>query len=91
MVVVEKYVIMPNHIHLLLRIAGDESGRALLAPTVSHVVQHLKGTITKQLGTAIWQKSFHDHIVRTERDFQMIWEYIDTNPVTWESDCFYPQ
>jgi len=61
----------------------------MLAPTVSRIIQHFKGIVTKRLGTSIWQKSFHDHIIRTERDYQMIWEYIDKNPYHWETDCFY--
>lgn len=88
-VVVKKYVIMPNHIHLIMHICADTDGRAMLAPTISTVVQHLKGYVTKQLGFSLWQKSFHDHIIRTERDYQMIWEYIDANPYNWETDCFY--
>ena len=35
--------------------------------------------------------SYHDHIIRTESDYQMIWEYIDTNPAGWEKDCFYTE
>ena len=85
----EKYVIMPNHVHLLLRICADENGRALLAPTVSHMIQHLKSVVTKQLGFSIWQKSFHDHIIRNEHDYQLIWQYIDINPSRWEDDCFF--
>ncbi len=86
---IEKYVIMPNHIHLILHIFPDADGRAMLAPTVSRIIQHFKGTVTKHLGTSIWQKSFHDHIIRTEQDYRLIWEYIDTNPSCWEADCFY--
>ena len=37
----------------------------------------------------IWQRSFHDHIIRNEKDFQRIWEYIENNPYNWENDCFY--
>ena len=37
----------------------------------------------------IWQRSYHDHIIRGENDYQKIWEYIDTNPLKWELDCFY--
>lgn len=37
----------------------------------------------------IWQKSYHDHIVRNESEYQMIWEYIDTNPLKWEFDRYY--
>lgn len=38
----------------------------------------------------VWQRSFHDHIVRTEDDFRMIAEYIQNNPRRWEEDCFHP-
>ncbi|MBQ8781154.1 MAG: transposase [Oscillospiraceae bacterium] len=38
----------------------------------------------------IWQRSFHDHIIRNEKDFQRIWDYIENNPINWENDCFYP-
>jgi len=88
-VVVEKYVIMPNHIHLIMQICADADERAMLTPTISTVVQHLKGYVTRHLGASIWQKSFHDHIIRAEHDYRMIWECIDTNPYNGERDCFY--
>ncbi len=87
--VIEHSVIMPNHVHLLLRICGDENGRPMVAPTVSTVVAQLKGVVSKQLGANIWQKSFHDHIVRTPADFQEIWAYIDNNPLQWAEDVLY--
>jgi hypothetical protein len=37
----------------------------------------------------IWQRSFHDHIIRGDEDYLKIWNYIDTNPLKWELDCFY--
>ena len=87
--ILEHYVIMPNHIHLLLRIQADECGRPLVAPTVSTVIAQMKGAVSKQVGLSIWQKSFHDHIVRTEADFQEIWKYMDDNPLQWEMDSLY--
>lgn len=88
---VDKYVIMPNHIHLLLQIHTDECGRAMPAPTVSTVIQQMKGTVTKQAGCRIWQKLFHDHIIRNDGDYSMIWNYIDTNALKWREDCFYTE
>ena len=86
---VDHYVVMPNHMHLLLQINTDEDGRAMLAPTISRVVQQLKGIVTKQIGYSIWQKLFHDHVIRSKKDYLKIWEYIDNNPAKWEEDCFY--
>ena len=61
----------------------------MLAPTISKVVQQMKGYVTKRLGESIWQKLFHDHIVRGDADYREIWNYIEGNPSKWEEDCFY--
>ena len=63
----------------------------MVAPTISTVVQQLKGCVSKQAGFSLWQKTFHDHIIRDENDYEKIWEYIDTNPLKWETDCFYSE
>ena len=86
---VDKYVIMPNHIHLLLQIHGGENGRAMPAPTVSTVIQQMKGYVTKQIGFTVWQKLFYDHIIRNENDYREIWEYIENNPIKLTEDRFY--
>lgn len=86
---IDNYVIMPNHVHMLIRIRAHGDGRAMRAPTISNVVNQMKGAVTKQIGFSLWQKLFHDHIVRDEREYQKIWQYIDTNPINWKQDCFY--
>ena len=86
----EKYVIMPNHIHLLLMI-DTLHGRPRVAPTVSRIVQKTKGLATKLIGYHVSQKSFHDRIIRNDAEYDMIWEYIDTNPARWQQDCFYTE
>ena len=83
---VDKYVIMPNHIHLVIAI---QNGRAQLAPTTSCVIQQFKGKITKQIGSCIWQKSFYDHIIRNKEDYLRILEYIENNPEKWTEDKYY--
>ena len=42
------------------------------APTVSNIVQQLKSCVTKHLHHPIWQKSFHDHVIRTQTDYETI-------------------
>ena len=88
-VVVEKYCVMPNHIHLILRIESDQSGRMISAPTISTIVGSMKRWVSRKTGKPIWQKSFYDHAIRNQCDYDEIWRYIDTNPVKWDSDCFY--
>ena len=80
---VDNYAIMPNHVHLLLQIHTDCGGRSMIAPTISTVVRLMKGSVSKQVGFSVWQKGFHDHVVRNETDYQEIWKYIAGNPVKW--------
>ena len=89
MISVDKYVIMPNHIHLILIINNNYNGRAMHAPTISTVVNQMKGFVTKQIGFSIWQKLFYDHIIRNEQEYLKIWQYVDTNASKWREDCFY--
>ena len=55
---VDHYVIMPNHIHLLLQINADVNGRSMIAPTISTVVRLMKGTVSRKAGFPVWQKGF---------------------------------
>ena len=86
---VDNYIVMPNHVHLILKITADKSGRPMVAPTISTVVSQMKGYVTKKVGFPIWQKLFHDHVVRNRIDYREIFEYIYNNPMQWENDCFY--
>jgi REP element-mobilizing transposase RayT len=83
---VEHYVIMPDHIHLLLMICPDENGRPMTAPTISWVMNQLKGNVTKRIGHAIWQKSFYDHVIRNKNDYDKHVKYIYENPINWQFD-----
>ncbi len=80
-VTVDKYCIMPDHIHLIIRINCDESGRIISAPTLSTVVGSLKRWVSKQAKNSIWQKSYYDHVIRNEQDYCEISEYIENNPL----------
>ena len=92
---VEAFVIMPNHIHLLLRIS-DNGRSGTPAPTkgnsaIARFVSTLKRFCNKEYGENIWQRSYHDHIIRDERDYREIWDYIDDNPRKWAEDRYYTQ
>ena len=80
---VDTFCIMPDHIHLLLVIHTDADGRTQFAPTISRVVKQFKGAITKQIGRSIWQKSFHEHGIRNQQDYDEIWRYIENNPLKY--------
>ena len=80
---VDKYCIMPDHIHMILIIDTNEDGRTQFAPTISRVIKQFKGSITKQISRPIWQKSFYDHGIRNQQDYDEIWQYIENNPLKY--------
>ncbi len=82
-VTVDKYCIMPDHIHFIISINTDENGRTQFAPTISRVIKQFKGSITKQIGRPIWQRSFYDHGIRNQQDYDEIWQYIENNPLKY--------
>jgi len=86
----ENYVIMPNHVHLLIALKGGTQRTA--SPTkaiVPRIVHGMKFVVTKQIGYAIWQRSYHEHIVRNETEYRHIWRYIDNNPTKWAEDRYF--
>ena len=85
-VYIDQYVIMPNHVHMLIRIDRSYSrpmvGPARL-PGLSRMIAQLKGFVTKQIGETIWQGKYYDHIIRDEQDYMTRWRYIENNPANW--------
>lgn len=81
-VYVDNYVIMPNHIHLIIRIE-KEGGRPMVVPTVSRIIQQMKGVVTKRVGESVWQEKSYDHIIRDDYDYMIHMQYIDENPAKW--------
>ena len=46
-------------------------------------MKQFKGSVTKQAGRPIWQKSFYDHGIRNQQDYNETWEYIENNPLKY--------
>ena len=85
---VDKFVVMPNHIHMILVLNEERN------PSVSQIIALFKTGVTKELRKKspefkVWQRSFHDHIIRTQASYEKIWLYIEANPMNWDKDCFY--
>jgi len=106
------FVVMPNHIHGIIRLLGrgeshspDNSNEShsphnmgvcdtpLRSPsqTIGAIVRGYKSSVTKQLGLLgfnekIWQRNYHECIIRDERSFKNISEYIINNPANWNND-----
>ena len=86
---------MPNHIHMIIVIDNPNSGRQVVAPTVSLIVGQFKRVVSIQVRENIdnqllvWQKSFHDHVIRDDESYKKIWDYVGANPTTWHDDIYY--
>lgn len=80
------YCIMPDHIHIIIFISDTKNGRLQISPTISRIIQQFKGAVTKRLGFSMWQKSFYDHIIRDEHDYEAVRRYIDGNPMKYFLD-----
>lgn len=92
---IHNYVVMPNHIHLILEIDSKKvKDGEVKIKSVSSLIGALKTTSSKKiheigfLGFS-WQRSFHDHIIRNEKAYQNIANYIDLNPYKWSADLFF--
>lgn len=88
----DKYVVMPNHIHCILVVSAQDgnAGRR----DVRTIIGQYKMSVTKRIramepGKQIWQRSFYDHVIRSQADYENIWRYIDDNPRRWKEDKFY--
>ena len=101
---VERYVIMPNHIHLLLWVkenksTSDKGQSGTPVPTnivrannaCSKFVSTLKRFCNTEYGENIWQARFYDHIIRNRDDYEEHVKYIYENPLHWYYDELYSE
>lgn len=85
---IENYVIMPNHIHMIISIFNENEKNNI---SVTDVVRIFKSLTTRlcKIGPVIFQRSFYDHIIRNDTDYLRIRDYVDDNPSKWEEDSLY--
>ena len=98
-IAINKYVIMPNHVHLIIAIENPNGNKHPQGVSLQQIVGGYKSYISneylnicKEQGLfmgEIWQKGYHEHIIRNEQEYQNIWKYIDTNPLKWQDDCYH--
>lgn len=88
---IDQSIVMPNHIHVLFTV---QNGGAEETSDLTTVIGQYKMSVTKIIRglnpkMQVWQRSFHDHVIRSRTAYERIWEYIKYNPMKWEEDCFY--
>ena len=94
------YVVMPNHFHAIITVSRADMESA---PTVSKIVQEfkrystieyikmVKNGILPPFEKQVWQRSFYDHVIRNNDDYDEIYKYIYENPMRWEFDKLYAE
>ncbi|MDR1834659.1 MAG: hypothetical protein LBQ96_02535 [Fusobacteriaceae bacterium] len=103
---VHEYVIMPNHLHVLLELIWDYTeadgkvvqkdpnvGNFLIGPskTIGSIVRGLKVGVTKEIGYSIFQKNYYDNIIPSRERCQIVRNYIAHNVEEWIKDRFYSE
>ena len=82
---VDQYIIMPDHIHLLITIRDGHPGTGV--PTRTSEIARFVGTFkrfcNKEYDSNIWQSRYYDHVIRNQQDYNEILEYIENNPAKW--------
>ena len=81
---VDCYVIMPNHIHLIIILNNDSNNQ-----NISNAIRSYKILVSKEIGKSIFQSSFYDHIIRDYNDYMIRVRYIQENPVKWAYDPYH--
>lgn len=82
----DAFVVMPDHLHGVLVLTGDGGSTCRLGD----VLQHVKSQVTRQARTLrndpdliVWQRGFHDRIIRTRRELHAVRRYVGENPMRW--------
>ena len=86
-VLVDQYVVMPNHIHMIIVLEEN-------SPNLNQIIAQYKSGVTRKIreqspAVSVWQRSYHDHVIRDQKGYENIWNYIKGNPMNWSKDCFY--
>jgi REP element-mobilizing transposase RayT len=100
-VMIDRHVIMPNHVHAIIVIEGNHTYSPVetgLAPfptgarvQLSNIVGGYKAAVTRicranGLSGFAWQARFRDHILRPNASLNAVRDYIDRNPQNWLAD-----
>ena len=67
------FVVMPDHVHWLLRLLGTVS--------LGEAVRLFKAKVSLALGHPVWQRGFRDHALRRDEDLVFAARYLVANPV----------
>ena len=85
----DEYVVMPNHMHALVYVPNLLHEEASRRRSLATLVNGFKGAVTRAASRLVWQRGYHEHVVRSERELELIRTYIGENPGRWAADRYY--
>ena len=99
-VVLDSFVVMPNHLHAIIMISvgaihesPDTQQQKRRTMTLSKVMGYLKMNAAKQInqlrnnpGCPVWQRDYYERVIRDDKELNAIREYIENNPMQWNLD-----
>ncbi|MBR6653401.1 MAG: transposase [Oscillospiraceae bacterium] len=91
---IDKYAVMPNHIHAIVVLGCAGKTPTEKIPSLYTVLGSYKSSVTREIHeiapeVTVWQSSYNDHVIRNNADYSNIWQYIDQNPERWNEDELY--
>ena len=102
----DAYVIMPNHLHGIVFISHQDNRNnpplknknGPCHQSISSFVIGLKSAVTRRIrdgydiaAECVWQRNYHEHIIRCEKSLKKIREYTINNPSLWQQDSLFVQ
>ena len=81
--IIDEYVVMPNHILMNIQITKNNK------VPISRIIKQYKMYVSKKVGYSIQQKLFYEHIIRNEKEYYKIKNYIQNNVVNWKKDKYF--
>ena len=101
-VTIDRYVIMPNHVHLIAVITEEDvlreirksplQSRSIMSKLIGYIKMNASKAIRQHYGdVTVWQRGYYDHVIRNQEDYVALAEYIQTNPLRWELDKLYAE
>lgn len=92
-----EFIVMPNHFHGIVWILEPDAG--VLGPSLSDIVARFKSRTNQahlrlasergERAPRLWQRGYHDRVIRDERELEAATAYIAANPLNWLKDKWY--
>jgi REP element-mobilizing transposase RayT len=81
-----EFIVMPNHLHGILWLGDGTAGVPAVVGAFKSLSTRRVNAVTGRVGTHLWQRGYHEHVIRSDAALDRIREYIAGNPAKWHVD-----